>query len=364
MNRLVNYASESESESDESPPIAVTKRFASSSPSIIESKEHKEPVIELQQPVDSQDHGDYGDDAMQVESGDTDINDEGYLLTAIKDLQSFAATVDANNNTSSIQEPSLTPANESLQLSASSSSPSSSTIVDENQHVKSISAPENTCSDLIESTLSSLSIDLTPEQQSLFDAFLLDIDSIPLTSKDQSRPPVTNRDPSDSLANEPSLSEFQWQQKQSVQSIYSRMHQLSLLPSPLIDQKDIEARLIEFAIRILDWEQGGMKPAYFMGEERALAVSKRDAAKNIQDCKDIIKSEDEGDEDDSPSSLLPPYGGIVREMLDKMSVIEQTAAPSGWKVVWDPKECTYGFKHTISVRYVQALNDSACGSKL
>ncbi|KAF9208942.1 hypothetical protein BGZ49_007030 [Haplosporangium sp. Z 27] len=348
MNSLVNYASESESESEESPSITATNQSSSASPSTtVKSKEHynKEPAliskeIELSNSNTTQNIEENGDDTMDIELDTPNENDEGYVLAALKDLQSFAAAVQSGDD-NSLPQPSLTPAEESLDTSNSTP-----IVIDEDKHTMVSPTLESTASDSINSVLSNLSIDLSPEQQSLFDAFLSEINAIPLTSKDQSRPPMIV---SNVTGNDTSLSESQLQQTQSVQSIYSRMHQLSLLSSPTIDQKDIEARLIEFAIRILDWEQGGMKPAYFLGNDRAIAESKGNSVKNTLDHSDGDRSLDEEDESES-NFTMPPYGGIVGEILERMSSIEQTAAPPGWRVVWDPKECIYGFKHITTVR--------------
>ncbi|KAF9355290.1 hypothetical protein BGX26_006770 [Mortierella sp. AD094] len=358
MNSLVNYASESESESDESPSIIVSKQSSSASPSTARSIVHANEdstVIskEFQQssPGKSQDHGNDDDDAMDIDASASGSSDEGYVLAALKDLQSFAATVDVTNDNSTIPQPSLAPTEESPDTSTSASG-----ISNESQNASATLVPKATESESIESTLSNLSIELSAEQQTLFDAFLREINAIPLTSKNQSRPPAIEMTPTE---NDLSFSELQWQQTQSVQSIYSRMHQLSILSSPTIDHKDIEARLIQFAIRILDWEQGGMKPEYFLGEERALAEGEKNAAENTLDHKDSSDSageEDDGDEEST--SIMPPYGGVVGEMLERMAAIEQTAAPSGWRVTWEPKECAYRFKHittaTFSATYPSA----------
>ncbi|KAG0012214.1 hypothetical protein BGZ80_000119 [Entomortierella chlamydospora] len=360
MNSLVNYASESESESDESPPIvAASKQTSSASPSTAKSIVHanevstaisKEP--QRSSPGKNQDHGNDDDDAMDVDDSASGSGDEGYVMAALKDLQSFAATVDTANDDSTIPQPSLTTPKEPLDTSTSAPG-----ISNESQNTSSTLASKPAESESIESTLSNLSIELSAEQQTLFDEFLREIDAIPLTSKNQSKPPTIDKTP---IEDDLLFSELQWLQTQSVQSIYSRMHQLSTLQSPTIDHKDMEARLIEFAIRILDWEHGGMKPEYFLGEERALAEGKKNATENTLDHKDSSDSaEEEDDGDEESTSVMPPYGGVVGEMLERMAAIEQTAAPSGWRVVWDPEECTYKFKH-ITTMYRSIADLSMC----
>ncbi|KAF9167615.1 hypothetical protein BGX21_011642 [Mortierella sp. AD011] len=352
MNSLVNYASESESESDESLPIvAAPKQSSSESPStaksIVQANEDSIAISkELLQssPVKSQDHGNDEDDAMDIDDSASGSGDEGYVMAALKDLQSFAATIDTMDGNSTIPQSSLVTTEESLDTSTPASGTSN-----EGQNAPSTMTSKPTESESIESTLSNLSIELSAEQQTLFDEFLREIDAIPLTSKNQSKPPAIDKAP---IEDDLLLSELQRLQTQSVQSIYSRMHQLSTLQSPTIDHKDMEARLIEFAIRILDWEHGGMKPEYFLGEERALAEGKKNNTENILDHKDGSDSaEEEDDGDEESTSVMPPYGGVVGEMLERMTAIERTAAPSGWRVVWDPEECTYKFKHIATATF-------------
>ncbi|KAF9999763.1 hypothetical protein BGZ65_004932, partial [Modicella reniformis] len=332
MNNLFNYGIDSDSESDE--PIAII------TPTTSYNKEDK--------PEDERrDHD--GDILMRDPERGGGGSDDGFAVSiALQDLQSFAASMEA----------------------AMESSPTTTTPTP---------TPTPTPTTTTSSSAVSLSVELTPEQQLAFNTFLQDIDDIPLTAKDQSRPPHQS---SPSLAQEPdlnhdpvsssgvsssllssadsSLDELEWQKSQTVQSIYSRMHQLSLLTSPTVDLKDIENRLIEFAIRILDWEQGGMKPAYFMGEARALAETQRETAKKTLESSDAdeldeeekekVEEEEEEDEDihQDQDLLLPPYAGIVGEMLEHMHTVEQSAAPAGWKIVWSPKDGAYRFRHVAT----------------
>ena len=101
-----------------------------------------------------------------------------------------------------------------------------------------------------------------------------------------------------------------------------------------------------------------MKPEYFLGEERAKTlaskdVRKRNSAKNGGGISDDSEEEDqsvgESDDENSNTSMLP-YGGVVGEMLERMYSVEQSAAPVGWKVVWDIKGGSYVFQHIASVR--------------
>ena len=138
---------------------------------------------------------------------------------------------------------------------------------------------------------------------------------------------------------------------QTPQTIYSRIHQLSILPqTDRFNPKEVENRLIEFAIRLLDWEQGGLKPVYFLGEERAtreLEFHRREEERSGESGTD--------DEGDLQARSLPRYSGVVGEMIEFMHTVEKITPPDDhWTVVWNLKELNYGFFHpaTVSNLYV------------
>ncbi|KAG0250437.1 hypothetical protein BG011_008344 [Mortierella polycephala] len=332
MNSLVNYASESESDTEdipsssrvlEQPPIPVVQGIASSPPHT--TAQENQPENKVHDTI----------------TGDNDSTNQGevFVSAALKDLQNFAAAIDTNT-VSSI-------------LADDGSEKSSAMEVDQEEPAATISPRKG--------------VELSMEQQTIMDAFLKEIDALPLTSKDQSQPPPHSSsiynsgtaDHSDAKNKNldtdepPSVLDACWQQSQTVQSIYSRIHQLSLVSSPTLDPKVMESRLIEYAIRILDWEQGGLKSGYFLGEERAVAISKmhEESSRSKENAiEDDDESDDQDDEDDSDVTTvqLPAFGGVVGEMLEYMHEVEQSAAPPGWKIVWNAKDASYGFRHTAS----------------
>ncbi|KAF9191292.1 hypothetical protein BGZ51_007470 [Haplosporangium sp. Z 767] len=117
----------------------------------------------------------------------------------------------------------------------------------------------------------------------------------------------------------------------SVQEIQARLLNLSLLPAPSINQKDLQRRLLEFAIRIVDWEKGGLEETYFLGKERAEAILARHRSEITTD------------------DPLPPFGGIVGSMIKRLYELEQMATPYGWTPIWDAEDEAYGFQHIRTV---------------
>ncbi|KAF8940278.1 hypothetical protein BGZ58_007169 [Dissophora ornata] len=384
MNSLVQYASDSESDSGD-PPIRVVaskQPSTASSPSAARSDvpladQPRAPAQDEREPQGLDRDGDTEmKNATGRDNGDAaqTVDDDDYVSAALKELHSFAAAIHPGTDESWSSSMTSKDEDESRDAGASMT-------IDSTDLLLLDTAAVNTeCVDttLSEPTCSTPRAELTDEQQLVFDAFLREIDAIPPTSKDQSRPPPdlpsssldprngVGADVSQPLGSSPtngttrhpsvagdSFSETQWQRTQTAQSIYSRMYQLSLLSSPTIDQKDIESQLIEFAIRILDWEQGGMKPEYFLGEERAKTlaskdISKRNSANNGGETSDDSEGEDQSmseDDDENPNTSMPPYGGVVGEMLERMYSVEQSAAPVGWKAVWDTKDGSYVFQH-------------------
>ncbi|KAG0044559.1 hypothetical protein BGZ83_010234 [Gryganskiella cystojenkinii] len=127
----------------------------------------------------------------------------------------------------------------------------------------------------------------------------------------------------------------------AVHSIYDRLQNLSLFPSPTIDQKDLERRLLEFEARIQDWENGGLDESYFLGTERTLAKQ------------DLLNHEQEGNlgKNDEQRILVPVFGGIMGAMEKRVLELEHTAAPFGWTAIWDQEEEAYGFEHLRTGTY-------------
>ncbi|KAG0337230.1 hypothetical protein BG000_005667 [Podila horticola] len=124
---------------------------------------------------------------------------------------------------------------------------------------------------------------------------------------------------------------------ETVYSIYTRLQNLGLLPVTAIDQKDLKRRLLEFAIRIKDWERGGLDPGYFMGHERVEAITAG------QDGPDPPKPSNEDG--------LPAFGGIAGSMVKYMYELEQLVTPRGWAATWDAEDEAYGFHHIQTGTY-------------
>ncbi|KAF9586426.1 hypothetical protein BGW38_005208 [Lunasporangiospora selenospora] len=255
---------------------------------------------------------------------------------------------------------------------------------------------------------------LTVEQEKILALFLEEVDAIPFVATDPIlRPPLPesiqamvsisstslemNQPIDQQVESEPdqAIRSEQWQRVESIPSIYRRMYHLSLLLSTTTSVSDpyqqrykmLEDRLIEFAIRILDWEQGGLRADYFLGEERAAALAskkkvelerkKRRRHSTDHSTQDWMEEEDdtssegrmeedeksdgddneegeeeEGKEDAEAESgqkdMLPAYGGVIQSMLQLMETTEQETAPTGWQLFWDHKNESYGFLHSTT----------------
>ncbi|KAG0016987.1 hypothetical protein BGZ81_010965 [Podila clonocystis] len=124
---------------------------------------------------------------------------------------------------------------------------------------------------------------------------------------------------------------------ETVYSIYTRIQNLGLLPVTAIDQKDLKRRLLEFAIRVKDWERGGLDPGYFLGHERVEAITAG------QDGLDQPKPTNEDG--------LPAFGGIVGAMVKYMHELERLVTPRGWAATWDAEDEAYGFHHIQTGTY-------------
>ncbi|KAF9082876.1 hypothetical protein BGX23_011985 [Mortierella sp. AD031] len=408
MNALVSYASDSESEEDEvhsttAIPPKATSTTSPSTPTAAttgnqaasgQEDNDKPTTTEVQDVVDSS-SSNIGHQDRHVNQGDNEEEDD-FVSAALKDLQSFAASVDPST---SIQEQDDTPlATAAAPLVSTTSDPT----ITSTQPPQETSVPDSTDMDIDQdndqgvlaepptSQPTITPIELTSEQQIIFDTFLQEIDAIPLTSADQTYPPgfiphpLINDDPSHhastskTILTDPAQLDEQWIQAQTPQTIYSRIHQLSTLPEKSasgFDPKEVENRLIEFAIRLLDWEQGGLKPVYFLGEERAKTVlqQKELAEQRSQRRKEESESRHEGggssdeDEDEDEEgeggsedetresersgSFLPRYAGVVGEMVEFMHAVEKIAPPEHWDLIWSPKDLAYGFHHTATGTY-------------
>jgi len=186
-----------------------------------------------------------------------------------------------------------------------------------------------------------------------FQSFLKEIDAIPCPSEDRDQPvlpppPPPPSEPFETGTSPPPppppppetsltthLGNIQETTLHHVKSIHSRLHHISLLPSTSIDQKDLERRLLEFAIRIVDWEKGGLYEAYFLGKELADAV---------------VAYQQQGGTMSSDSVELPSFGGVVGSMIKHLHHLEHMAAPLGWSPIWDADDEAYGFQHSRTVR--------------
>ncbi|KAF9283804.1 hypothetical protein BGZ68_005093 [Mortierella alpina] len=278
MNVLANYASDSDSEDDAQP---------------------KEPVRNR-----------------------TENNEDAFVLAALKDLQNFAA---------SVQDESV------------------------GGH-ESIGTQDRRTGSIAETSVGS--VDPAAEDDLKFRSFLDEINSIPYTSEDpsqrssktpppppppppQSPPPeiplsIPPPPPEDSSQSETNIRDRHIEATiHSIESVYSRLDHMSLLPSTSMDPKDMKRRLLEFAIRISDWKRGGLDDVYFLGKERAEAMAghlQRPTSTSDQDA-------------------LPPFGGIVGAMVKLMQELEQMIAPYGWSCVWDAEDEAYGFQHITTGTY-------------
>jgi len=241
--------------------------------------------------------------------------DEENILAALKDLQSFAAMVDPASTSSFTSRPTTAP---SINSSRSQDSGAPATEVPEDQQ---------------------------------FLSFLKEIEAIPIpetgtqpppppspsTQTDNALapppppPPPTSDDPNSTFA---SLLDT----GKAVHAIYNRLQNLSLLPSPAIDTKDLERRLLEFEVRIEDWENSGLETWYFLGADRSQAIHL--AEKQLHTT--VV--------DQLDRTFMPAFGGIVGAMEKRVQELELQAAPFGWRVIWDPEEEAYGFEHIRTVR--------------
>ncbi|KAF9378746.1 hypothetical protein CPC16_011144 [Podila verticillata] len=306
MNMLVDYASDSSDSEVEYPiktppanltPIPSTQQSAKST-----SQSTSPPPSEPVPTTDTK-----TDDAS---------TDETLISAALKELQSFAASVDENTPVLADAE-----AKDSIpELQANVDNELSS---EEEENEEEVPVPTPSI--------------LTPEQQAIFKAFMDRIDTIPFTSTDQTHPPAVPKRPLSPQDRE--QIEREWQRHQSVPSIYSRIHCLSALESPTLNHEELEARLIEFAIRILDWEQGGLNAVYFLGAERAMYARRELISEDING----------GGEAQEEEKFPPPYEGVVGETLQHLCGLEATAAPQYWKLAWNAEEETYSFHHIATV---------------
>ncbi|KAG0054090.1 hypothetical protein BGZ83_011974 [Gryganskiella cystojenkinii] len=392
MDMLANYASsESDSDREESitSPVIQFRRIqdfvVQKEQSPTPGTEESNPVTELgdndtTEPSPAGPHVTGSSTALRIPSttpptgqAEEDVimdggddRDEEFVSSSLKFLQDFAASVDEKSSPDSDMLTTADPMN-TVECAAT-------TIHDSNLEELVMSKEFTTEPDRIQSPTK-----MTPEQQELFDAFMARIDALPLTTKDQTRPPLSSsplrpETPStlESRLAAQEKSGQQWLRTASIQSIYSRIHQLSRLLSPLIQQetKNLEKSLVKFAIRILDWEKGGLRPGYFLGEERAAALDRRnneikkndvddDKDENEDDQMDIDEDGEENGQEDRVDEVhdqeLPPHGGIVGDMIETMTKVEQQAVPSGWKVVWDAVAGSYSFLHLASVSTVMSM---------
>ncbi|GJJ77364.1 hypothetical protein EMPS_09723 [Entomortierella parvispora] len=358
MDMLANYASESDSDTEHVASVNAPKQQApihkheSRTHASVPSNGANEPSVPGTRSLSDP-------SVTQAATGPTDLpgedvvmddsskpEDEAFISNSLKFLQDFAASVDPKPDVDPDTQESTT-----MDEGIGGTTPTSLS------EAGPVATLENTVADSSkdDDRIPSPTI-MTPEQQVLFDAFMAQIDALPLTRKDQTRPPLSSK-PGSSME-----LDLKWQQEASVQSIYSRIHQLSLLSSPLLQSqaKELEKALIKFAIRILDWEKNGLKPSYFLGEQRSEALNRRkqlDAQDNDGDVSmdEDMEKQEESKQDSKETGELPPYGGVVGSMLETMTRVEQEAAPSEWKVIWDPQEDAYKFFHiksgTISTLY-------------
>ncbi|KAK3842783.1 MAG: hypothetical protein J3R72DRAFT_126748 [Linnemannia gamsii] len=409
MNALVSYASDSDSDSGsgegKSPTVTTatvaTKTAASStSQSATNSPEgaattstthYPEDIIPegVQQGATSQEEAKTNFEDQGQQDNNDDDDDDDFVLAALKDLQSFAASIDTTHQDQDDDTPSVNePEAASILTGTKVSSVSRGTQLPQDpDHTESTDMdieqePETATTIEPLQPAASTPIELTPEQQNIFDTFLQEIDAIPLTNLDQTYPPGYSPHQNSASNSKSSIGmiydDNQWVREQTPQTIYSQIHQLSTLPrrdaeddneGRAFNPKEVESRLIEFAIRMLDWEQGGLKQGYFLGEDRAKAViAKKELLERTEESKvrqagsgssergsDDGEDEDEGYEDEkrrddqfAGSGGLPPYGGVVGEMIDFMHAIEQIAPPNHWTIVWSVKDLSYMFRHTAT----------------
>ncbi|KAK3819144.1 MAG: hypothetical protein JOS17DRAFT_820182 [Linnemannia elongata] len=399
MNALVSYASDSDSDSDsgdlspttttataaasqknapftsESTPTAASSSATPSkhhtpegtpgtrTPDLREGTDIQQDIREVHGQQEEQHGGEEEQEKVEEEE------DDDFVSAALKDLQSFAATVDDSttipqqdaDTAMTVATPPVEDSSSSTTtaiVAASGTQPSQGSVQPESTDMD-VDQTETAIATATTTTATTVPpqpptpIELTTEQQIIFDTFLQEINAIPLLplpSTDQPLlPPLPPRASSSTdPASQPSTStkslkdDDRWIQTQTPQTIYSRIHQLSTLPQTnRFNPKEVENRLIEFAIRLLDWEQGGLKPVYFLGEERA--IKELESRRREEESGGESDADDEGD---LQAGSLPRYSGIVGEMIEFMHAVEKIAPPDDhWTVVWSLKELSYGFFH-------------------
>ncbi|KAG0290383.1 hypothetical protein BGZ96_006139 [Linnemannia gamsii] len=407
MNALVSYASDSDSDSasesgDVHPTTTATvvQKSAPSTPAVTTptttTTSSAAPSIhhtpegtprETQTPYDQDDTNppqENKDEQSQQQQQNEDVEeDDDFVSAALKDLQSFAESIDDSTTATPGQgdDTPTTPITTPMEVSPSSTAipavpdaqpPQVSDQLDSTD--MEVDQPETAAAASATTVPQPESpIELTTEQQIIFDTFLQEINAIPLlpspSSIDQ-QPPLpprissqshhdsastsasTSKTPAGATATTTTDDDEEWIQQQTPQTIYSRIHQLSTLPvTERFSPKEVENRLIEFAIRLLDWEQGGLKPVYFLGQERANKEQRLKGDKKKKTTKE--KEEEEGsgdsssdDDEEEEETMLPGYGGVVGEMVEYMHSVEKIAPPDDhWSIVWSLKELSYSFLH-------------------
>ncbi|CAO3568263.1 unnamed protein product [Mortierella alpina] len=253
-----------------------------------------------------------------------DDKDNEFVLAALKDLQNFAASVQGEGVGG----------------------------------LGSVETSDRHSGNTAEASMNS--VDQATRDDLKFRSFLDEINSIPYTPQDQSHPPSTPPPPpppplspspeipssipppppppppADSIELKSSTGNYDIKATtHSIESVFSRLDHLSLLPSTSMDPKDMKRRLLEFAIRISDWKNGGLNDAYFLGKERAEAMAGHLQAPFAASGKDVY----------------PPFGGIVGAMVKFVQELEQMVAPHGWSCVWDAEDEAYGFQHIRTGTY-------------
>lgn len=292
MNALVNYGTDSDSEDDDISPTHKTTR-----------------------PANTQ--------AQTTTNNNEDQDDP--ILAALKDLQDFAASVSENN----------------LEPSSSNTTTADATAAGSGEPME------------------------QDQDELQFLSFLQEIDAIPNPDDVQPPPPpsppppppppseaplaINNIPPpppssSITIASPPPTTSASMTTTesihQSVQNIYNRLYYISLLPSASTVAQDLERRLLEFAIRIVDWTKGGLEEAYFLGQDLADALAQEAAA---------ATGDEGGSTPEGVVADLPDFGGIVGSMIQYMFRLEQMITPNGWMAVWDTEDEAYGFQHVRTV---------------
>ncbi|KAG0307006.1 hypothetical protein BGZ97_000532 [Linnemannia gamsii] len=110
--------------------------------------------------------------------------------------------------------------------------------------------------------------------------------------------------------------------------------------------QDLERRLLEFAIRIVDWKKDGLEEAYFLGQDLADALDQEAAAAAA-----AVTGVEGGNTQEGLVAALPDFGGIVGSMIQYMFRLEQMVTPNAWMAVWDTEDEAYGFQHVRTGLY-------------